>query len=202
MARRQLVKKKKTPLILICTEGGKGSAEYNYLRNFRSRNLRIEFSTGNSTDPKGMLDDLKKFINNEDVKSEDNCRIFLLIDTDLSIGRIKEIKEISSECDKNNIEIITSSPTFEIWYLMHYRDNALKFTNSKEVKKEIEKVIKEPYYANTNMYRKIYNLTDDARNNAILFEKQAINNGEEIIKCNPHSSIYKILDVIDELEER
>ena len=61
MARRQRKTNKKKPLIIICSEGGKKSSEYYYFRHFSTRNLRIQFSTGNSTDPKGMLEDLLKY---------------------------------------------------------------------------------------------------------------------------------------------
>lgn len=83
-----------------------------------------------------MLNDLLNYIVNEDIKSEENCKIFLVLDTDLNKTRINEIKEIEEKCNKNNIEIITSS-TFEIWYLIHYRSNKLNFLSSKEVKKEL-----------------------------------------------------------------
>lgn len=77
MARRQIKKIKKKPLIVICSEGGKKTSEYYYFRNFSIRDLRIQFSTGNNTDPKGnMLADLLKYIDNEDIKSEDMVRIF------------------------------------------------------------------------------------------------------------------------------
>lgn len=33
-------------------------------------------STENSTYPKGMLEDLLKYIRNEDIASEDNCKRF------------------------------------------------------------------------------------------------------------------------------
>ena len=49
MARGQLRKSKKKPLIVICSEGGKKSSEYYYFRNHTNRDLRIQFSTGNST---------------------------------------------------------------------------------------------------------------------------------------------------------
>lgn len=112
MARGQLRHHKKKPLIVICSEGGKKSSEYYYFRNYTNRNLRIQFSTGNSTDPKGMLDDLLKYMHNEDIASEDNCRVFLVLDTDLSEKRINEIREIKQKCIDNNIEIITSAPYF------------------------------------------------------------------------------------------
>ena len=196
MARRQL-KQQKKPLIVICSEGGKKSSEYYYFRNYTNRNLRIQFSTGNSTDPLGMLEDLLKYIHNEDIASEDNCRIFLVLDTDLSEKRINEIKEIKQKCIDNNVEIITSAPTFEIWYVMHYRNNRLRFNTSKEVKKELQS-LNGTYTESMNMYKIIKNSTDNARNTAKFFEQQTLKNRENLLSSNPHTSIYKILDAIDE----
>ena len=197
MVRRQLRQSKKKPLIVICSEGGKKSSEYYYFRNHTNRDLRIQFSTGNSTDPKGMLDDLLKYIRNEDIASEDNCRIFLVLDTDLDEKRISEIKEIEQECIDNNIEIVTSTPTFEIWYLMHYRNNRLKFQTSKEVKRELQN-INGTYTESMDMYKIIKDSTDNARSTAQSLEQQIIKNKEDLLSSNPHTSIYKILDAIDE----
>ena len=197
MARRQLRQSKKKPLIVICSEGGKKSSEYYYFRNHTNRDLRIQFSTGNSTDPKGMLDDLLKYIRNEDIVSEDNCRIFLVLDTDLDERRISEIKEIEQECIDNNIERVTSAPTFEIWYLMHYRNNRLKFQTSKDVKRELQN-LNGTYTESMDMYKIIKDSTDNARSTAQSLEQQIIRNKEDLLSSNPHTSIYKILDVIDE----
>lgn len=197
MARRQLRHNKKKPLIVICSEGGKKSSEYYYFRNYTNRDLRIQFSTGNSTDPKGMLEDLLKYIHNEDIASEDNCKIFLVLDTDLDAKRISEIKEIKQECIDNNIEIVTSAPTFEIWYVMHYRNNKLKFQTSKEVKRELQN-LNGTYTESTDMYKIIKDSTDNARSTAQSLEQQIIRNKEDLLSSNPHTSIYKILDAIDE----
>ena len=199
MARRQIKQNKRKPLIVICSEGGKKSSEYYYFRNYASRDLRIQFSTGNSTDPKGMLEDLLKYIRNEDISSEDECKIFLVLDTDLDNKRINEIKEIEQQCNDNNIEIITSAPTFEIWYIMHYRNNRLKFLSSKDVKKELQ-IINGYYTESMDIYKMINKSTSSARNTAKNIEQQAVKNNEDLFKLNPHTSIYKILDTIDEFK--
>ena len=54
----------------------KKSSEYYYFRNYTNRDLRMGLSTENSTYPKGMLEDLLKYIRNEDIASEDNCKRF------------------------------------------------------------------------------------------------------------------------------
>ncbi len=165
--------------------------------NYTNRDLRIQFSTGNSTDPKGMLEDLLKYIHNEDIASEDNCRIFLVLDTDLDERRISEIKEIEQECIDNNIEIVTSAPTFEIWYVIHYRNNRLKFQTSKEVKRELQN-LNGTYTESMDMYKIIKDSTDNARSTAQSLEQKVIRNNEDLLSSNPHTSIYKILDAIDE----
>ena len=200
MARRYEKINNRKPLIVICSEGGMKSSEYYYFRNFKSRDLRIQFSTGNSTDPKGMLKDLLKYINNEDIKSEDNARIFLVIDSDLNDKRINEIKSIEQVCIKNNIEIVFSNPTFEIWYLMHYRNNKLKFNSSKDVKNELSN-INGSYDESMNMYKIINCNTDNAIKVAKNIEDKAIKNKEDLYKLNPYTGIYKIVEEIKILKE-
>ena len=58
-----------------------------YFGNFSNNGLRIKFSTGGSTDPKGMVDDLINYMHNIDAKSEDYIRE----------KRISEIKEIEQK---------------------------------------------------------------------------------------------------------
>ena len=197
MAGRQLRYKKRKPLIVIGAEGEKNSSEYNYFRHFANRDLRIKFSTGGNTDPKGMLNNLLKYMDNEDIKSEDMCKAFLVFDTDLNAKRINEIKEIKQRCINNKIEIITSAPTFEIWYIMHYRNDKLKFQTSKDVKRELHK-INGTYTESMDIYEKIKDSTDKARKIARSLELRIIKNNEDLLKANPHTSVYRILDAIDE----
>ncbi len=198
MARKQ-ISKKRNPLIVICTEGGNKTEEI-YFKNFRERNLRIQFSTGNSTDPEGMLEDLLKYIENEDIKSEDECTIFLVIDTDLSPKRIEKIKKIKPICDKNNIILITSSPTFEIWYLMHYDKNVKVFTSSLVVKKSMLKHIPK-YTESMNIFPKIIDKLDKAYSTSKKIENRAAKENEDIINVNPHTDVYKIIDKINEYKD-
>lgn len=200
MARGQL-KQKKKPLIVICSEGGKKSSEYYYFRNFATRDLRVQFSTGNSTDPKGMLKELKDYIKNEDIESEDDVRIFLVLDTDLDSRKIQLLKDIKNQCSTSNIEIITSAPTFEIWYIMHYRNNKLIFNSSRDVKNELKTIIGS-YTESMNVYKIICDKTEMAKEIAKKIEYDAINNGEEIISRNPHTDIYKIIDVIEKYNKK
>lgn len=80
---------------------------------------------------------------------------------------------------------------------MYYRSNGLKFQTSKNVKRELEK-LNGTYSENLDMYKVIKNSTESARKTAKLIEKQFIKESDDLLSSNPHTSIYKILDTIDE----
>lgn len=196
MGRRTKLRKT-NPLILIKYEGGK-AAENIYFSNFSERNCRIKFASGNSTDFESMFEELKKYMINNDILTEDGNKIFLVIDTDLDERKIKMIQKIEPDCKKLGIEIITSAPTFEIWYLLHFRNKNLKFKNSKDVKKAVEDLI--PGYKETmNVYEKIGDNTEVAIENAKKIEKQF--KIDDKYNFDPHSYVYKIIDSIEEIKK-
>ena len=49
-----------------------------------------------------------------------------------------------------------------------------------------------------NIYNLIKNKTEDARKLSKYYEKQSVKDQEDILNYNPHTSIYKILDAIDD----
>lgn len=198
MARRVKHLKKK-PLVLICAEGGSNSTEFKYLRRFSSRDLRIKCCSGNDTDVNGMVANLINYIDKEDIKNEDNCRIFLMIDTDLSKERIKQIESIEKLCKKYNIEIITSSPTLEIWFLLHFRKDKLNFANSLSVKSALNKVKSKYGLFNEDLFFTflLNNIASAIENAKSLM---VVENKDSIYFSNPHTMVYKIIEAINFLK--
>lgn len=202
MARREYVARKTRPLVVICSEGKNSTAEKIYFSNFTDRNCRIKFCTGSSTDPVGMLEDFKKYIKNEELEFEEQCSKYLLIDTDLSPKQIKAIETISKECEKLGIEIIISSPTFEIWYLMHFRSNKLKFNASKEVKRALEEEIGGTYSETINMYPSISSRLESAIANAKRVNSNSLKDCQNKYLSNPYSEVYKVIEKINEYKNK
>ena len=182
----------RNPLILIKCEGSK-SAEKIYFSNFSDRKCRIKFATGNSTDVKGMLDDLINYMNKEDINKDNQDKIYLVLDTDLDDKRISDIKSIEKECNDRGITIITSSPTFEIWYLLHFRNDILSFKNSGDVKKEVKKVIT-GYKETMDVYNLLYDKMETAIRNAKIIEKRFKGNSDDDYSFTPHSYVYIIIE--------
>ena len=179
---------------------GKNKTETIYFRNYLSRECIIKFSTGTHTNPVGMANDLIEFIKREDIKAEYGDKIYLLVDTDINQNKDKQINEAKNICSKYDIQLITSTPTFEFWYILHYIDTTKIYQSSKQVKDELK--FKIPNYSeNLNIYNVIKDRTDIAIENARKIEKYHLNNNKVVDSenANPHTSVYK---VVEELKNR
>ncbi|MGN1297223.1 MAG: RloB family protein [Clostridia bacterium] len=198
--RKRNCNQRKTKSIIAIGCEGKNKTETTYLKNFSSRECIIKFSTGRHTDPVGMANDLVDFIKSEDIKTEYGDKIYLLIDTDVNQNKQDQINVTKEICNQNNIELITSTPTFEYWYILHYGYTSKNYQSSKQVKNEIKNKISN-YSESMNVYPIIENKTDIAIVNAKKIEKYQEENGQDIDseEANPHTSAYR---VIEELKKR
>ena len=81
--------RKRKPITVIGCEGNNETEEI-YFKNFNSRKCIIKFSTGNSTDPVGIVKDLIKFIDNE-IGREDDDKYYVVLDTDVNQDKQSQI---------------------------------------------------------------------------------------------------------------
>ena len=192
--------RRKTKSIVAIGCEGKNQTETIYLKNFSSRECIIKFSTGRHTDPVGMANDLVRFIKNEDIKAEYGDKIYLLIDTDINQNKQEQINEAKKICNENDIELISSTPTFEYWYILHYGYTSKSYQSSVQIKNEMKTKI-HSYSESMDVYPIIKDKTATAIVNAKKIEKYQEENGQVIDseEANPHTSAYK---VVEELNKR
>ena len=118
-----------------------------------------------------------------------------------------EIKDKQSQIDKakalaikNGVEFITSTPTFEYWYMLHFEYTTKTYHSSEEVQNDIKDKIK-GYTKSMNTYPVLRDKTDNAIKNARKVEKHHLDLGQALDNenCNPYTAAYK---VVEELMKR
>ena len=193
--RNRKQRERKSFIVIKCE--GDNETEQIYFNNFKSRECIIKYPDGNSTDPVGMANELVSFMNSEDINSENGDKIYLLIDTDVNANKQKQIDEAKKICDEYGIELITSTPSFEFWYMLHFGYTTGPYTSSKDIKRKMKKKIL-GYTESTNVYPIIKDNTDEAMNYAEKVEKLHKQNGRKIDSedANPHTSAYRVLKEI------
>lgn len=193
--RNRKQRKRKSFIVIKCE--GDNETEQIYFNNFKSRECIIKYPDGNSTDPVGMANELVSFMNSEDINSENGDKIYLLIDTDVNANKQKQIDEAKKICDECGIELITSTPSFEFWYMLHFGYTTGPYTSSKDIKRKMKKKI-DDYTESKDVYPIIKDNTDEAMDCAERVEKFHKQNGRKIDSedANPHTSAYRVLKEI------
>ena len=185
--------RKRNSLIIIGCEG-KNKTEETYFRNFNSRKCIIKFSKGNSTDPVGIVNELIKFIDTE-IGREENDKYYAVFDTDVNKNLQNQIDKAKKIAEKNGVEIITSTPTFEFWYILHFLFTTKIYNSSKDVIEDLLNKVS-GYTKNMNLYPIIKENTKFAIENAKKVKKYHTDLGQAIDNenCNPYTGVYKVVE--------
>ena len=190
------VRKQKSK-VLIAAEG-KNKTEKTYFSNFEDgkKSYNITYARGNNTDPLKLVKMLIKEIDEIKLDLQDDDVAYCIFDTDVDPNKNKIIEEAIQLAKKNNIKIITSSPCFELWFLLHY-DYTTANMDSEEVIKRLKEYYPK-YEKNINIYPNIIKEIDLAINRAKKIEKYQIDNNRRIgtVEANPNTEVYKIVEYL------
>lgn len=190
------VRKQKSK-ILIAAEG-KNKTEKTYFSNFEDgkKSYNITYARGNNTDPLKLVKMLIKEIDELKLDLQDDDVAYCIFDTDVDTNKNKIIEEAIQLARKNNIKIITSSPCFELWFLLHY-DYTTANMDSEEVIKRLKEYYPK-YEKNINIYPDIIKEIDLAIDRAKKIEKYQTDNNRRIgtVEANPNTEVYKIVEYL------
>ncbi len=183
--------------ILIAAEG-KNKTEKTYFNNFENgkKSYNITYARGNNTDPLKLVNMLIKEIDDLELDLQDGDVAYCIFDTDTDLNKNKIIEEAIKLAKRYNIKVITSSPCFELWFLLHY-DYTTANMDSEEVIKRL-KCYYQKYEKNINIYPDIIENLNLAIKRAKKLEKYQVDNNHKIgtIEANPNTEVYKIVEYL------
>ncbi|MBW2661022.1 MAG: RloB domain-containing protein [Deltaproteobacteria bacterium] len=117
-------------LFVIATEGEE--TEKQYFSMFRNKRCQVKIiaSLEGRSAPKYVLEQLKKFKKEYQLKGDDE--LWLMIDVDRWPER--ELAAVSSQSAQNNFFLAVSNPCFEIWLYLHHASTRKKSISSVKMK--------------------------------------------------------------------
>lgn len=186
--------------ILIAVEGN-NKTEKLYFNNFEhyDSNFNISYAKGNDTDPLGLVQMLIKEIKKLELDLYKTDIAYCIFDTDVDINKNKIINKAIKLATKNKINVITSTPCIELWFLLHHIYTTASMENDEVIKRL--KLYIPKYEKNINIFSDINNNMNLAIQRAKKLEKYQIDNGKIIntVEANPNTGIYKI---VEELQKK
>lgn len=188
-------KRRMKRILLVSAEGNKNNkTERIYLEHFKGGDTEIRFVSGNETDPRALMRRLIQEKEEYEITSADLA--ICLIDSDFDSQRDKAIAEAEKQipqADKETIRLIVSSPSFEIWYLCHFKYSTRQYQNKEEVLADLAHYIP-GYKKSQDIYTSLAGKEEIAVHNAKKLEAWCKENGKRPhhVECMPSTDMYQV----------
>ena len=181
--------------VIIAVEGT-NKTEKIYFNNFDTGNqsYSIVIARGNDTDPLNLIYSLANEIKKRGLDLDNGDKAYCVFDVDLDPQKNRIIEEAKKQAIPLGIEIITSTPSIELWFLLHYEYTTASLTNS-EIMKKLKKYLPK-YEKSYNIFLDICSKTSLAVERAKKLEQFQKSNKAIIgmVEANPSTEIYKIIE--------
>lgn len=179
-------KRKNTKRIIGVVVEGKNKTERLYLNHFKSRfeNFSLNIIDSEETDALNMVKRANRFWKENDL-SYKHDHLFVLLDIDANLNKYLLTEKLQKEYP--HIDIVTSNPCIEVWYLLHYRYTT-QYMSSPECIKKLRHELPN-YSKNKDIYNQLMpNFQNALDNLEKLKEFHSTNNDK-----NPFTEIDLIL---------
>ena len=203
---RKVTKNKPTrerrKLIVLGTEGN-NKTEVLYFRNLEKvqKEYRFIFVQGKETDPIKILRNTIRRSKDEELSFKHGDLAITIFDLDLDATKRHQFNEALAVSKKNNVQILTSNPCFELWYLEHFGYSSKPFNSNSELIRELEEYLPD-YEKNSCDFDVLYPKTGEAINNCEKLDEHHVQTGsvEPFEFNNPRTDVYRLVKIL--LEKR
>jgi hypothetical protein len=200
-SKRKSRNKEPNPFVLIVCEGGETEPIYfdELRQNRRLQKELIEIVGGKKcgTDPWGIVKYARR--KKREKKSESSFSydsVWCVFDCN-SHDPVNRSRAFN-QAEVNQINIAYSNPCFELWYLLHYQEQAAYIERDKCIS-ELKKHIPDYNKAKTGLYLMLFDQQDTAIRNAEELRLRHIGNGNQETE-NPSTGVGKLVQYLNEIE--
>lgn len=195
---------KKTPtrerrkIIVVGTEGKNKTEEIYFRRLEKEQNkYHFVFANGNDTDPVNIVKNTIKKVKEEELSYKNGDLAFSVFDLDLDQSKVSQLEKARNASLSKGVCLVTSNPSFEIWYLEHFGYTTKPFSDNGELINELKKHIPN-YEKNTVEIDTLFPLTNDAIENCKRLRNfhSDLSLTGTIDFCNPQTDVYKIVEIV------
>lgn len=191
----------RTKNVILFGFEGENKTEKKYFQNFQGRDkpYNIQFSYGNDTDPLQIVNNLISYMEDRDISVKKGDKIFCVFDSDVEASKQTRIEQAYAKASKKGIEFIVSVPSFEVWYLYHYKNTTHEFNSNEELIRMLKRYIPN-YEKSKDIFKEINNNVDVAiQNSKFAKTHHGIADGQAItnILHNPSTDVYKVIEYIE-----
>ena len=193
---RNTCQRKRKSIVLLATEG-KNKTETQYFKSIPDTDHVIRFAPGNYTDPLNMVQALKREYEDLGLDAQSGDAAFCLVDSDVDPVKDRQLERADAETGEN-IELVVSSPCFEVWYLCHFTASTRQYSSNSEVLQALKQHISDYRKEMAGIWDIIGDKTDTAIQNAKFLEQQCLEKElkRHTVAFTPSTEVYIIMELL------
>lgn len=195
--KRGVTRRKQKPVYLLIAEG-RNKTEVAYFSHFQDQNrdytLRI-VKAGNNTDAYSLCKAVTMKWDELGLSEAQGDRAFIVLDMDDDEQKAGKIRDVIKRNKQKGIECVVSNPTFELWFLLHFKYTTKHYIDGDATIADLKKYIPN-YEKNVDVFALCEERMETAIQNA---EKLDVNfEGEQwpSEKCNPRTDVGRLVDML------
>lgn len=207
MANRKIVIKRRgkntreeKPVYLIIAEG-KNKTETLYFSNYQEqgRPYSIRFvKAGNNTDAESLYKTIITKWNELGLSSAKGDRGYIVLDIDNDPSKATKVQELMLGNKNESIRFVVSNPTFEVWFLVHFKYTTKAYANGEAVINDLKKYIPE-YEKNKDVYCMCQARLADAIKNSDKLVNYHEDKSWPSADCNPMTDVGILIRMLEQL---
>ena len=197
MARREIgIKKRGTSrrklkqVYLIIAEG-KNKTEMLYLSHFQDqeKSYSIRFvKAGYKTDAASLYNALIDKWEELDLSEKKGDRGFVILDIDNDLLKAQKVSALVHSNTNTAVSFVVSNPTFEVWFLLHFKYTTKQYKDGNAVIKELRRYLPN-YEKNRDCFEDCKDEMKEAIKNSIILAKYYVDTEWPSIECNPRTDM-------------
>lgn len=200
--KRGSANRKAKPVYLIIAEG-KNKTETLYFSNYQEqgRSYSIRFvKAGSKTDAESLYKALSAKWKEMDLSEDNGDRGFIVLDIDNDPLKAEKITELIQSNANRAICFVASNPTFEIWFLLHFRYTTKEYPNGDAVIDDLKKYIPD-YEKNKDVFGLSHDKLLDALRNADKLAAYHDGKAWPSADCNPRTDAARLVAILEGIYE-
>lgn len=177
---------------------GKNKTEILYFTELEKRQEKyhFKFHRTNDTDPIKIITNISKEAKKAGVNKNKGDIIGAVFDIDVNKDKYSTAEQVESLAFQKSVELYTSNPCFELWYILHFKYSTKQYISSAELINELKKIIPD-YHKNECYISILENNTFKAIENAKKISEYSCKNyGRKSMINNPNTDVYKIVELL------
>ena len=188
-------KKRRQKAVYLIIAEGRNKTETLYLTNFQdqSKDFIIRFvKAGSNTDAESLYRTMVAKWKELGLDANEGDRGFIVIDMDNDEQKAEKIATLINKNFNDAISFVVSNPTFEIWFLLHFKYTTKFYKDGNAVIDDLKKYIPN-YDKNVDVFELCEYSLSAAIENSKKLEAFFLNTGWPSVECNPRTDAGRLV---------